>query len=74
MVTHDWTGFQYEKDPELIVGFPNADEKFESMNCLQGINDGYIDKNKGRTLKPRKKGGMKKVINGDEDFDAEESG
>ena len=24
----DWKSFQYEKDPELLVGYPNADEKF----------------------------------------------
>ena len=24
----DWKDFPYEKDPELLVGYPNADEKF----------------------------------------------
>ena len=72
--THDWSGFQYEQDPELIVGFPKAEEKFESMNCLKGVNDDYLAKNKGRKLKNKRKGGMKSVMNGDDDFDQEESG
>ena len=70
----DWSGYKYEKDPELIVGFPNADEVFESKNVLEGINDDYQKKDKARTLKPRKQGAMKNVMSGDPDFDQEETG
>ena len=57
-----------------MVGYPNADEKFQSQNCLKGVNDEYLSKNKGRRLKARRKGGMKAVMAGDDDFDAEEEG
>ena len=38
------------------------------------MNDDYLSKNKGRRLKARRKGGMKAVMSGDADFDAEEEG
>ena len=41
---------------------------------MKGVNDEYLSKNKGRRLKARKKGAMKNVMAGDEDFDAEEEG
>ena len=67
-------GCNYVEDPELLVGFPDEEQEYETSNCLQGINDDFIKTEKARKLKAKKKGGMKNVMYGDEDFDAEEVG
>ncbi len=40
---------------------------------LEGVTSEYLDEQKGRELKKRLKGAMRRVVDGDNDFDEDES-
>ena len=50
----------------------DEEQEFESQVYLQNVIDAYLDELKGRTLKKRLRGGMRRVVDGDLDFDEDE--
>lgn len=58
---------KYQEDPEMKIGFPEDKQEFEAKPCLDEVLEEYESYQKGRALKPIKKG-MGLILHGDADF------
>ena len=58
---------KYQKDPEADSGFPEETKEFEAKECLKDVLEEFSNNQRGRPLKPLKRG-IGLILHGDPDF------